>query len=204
MIARLFKTIAQLLGRLRAAPHVARYILAIVVLGRQRAFSGASERLAKIPGQWGVYTRQAFYRWTLDHLGRDVYFGFMSLLSKPDIRIGDSVYIGRFCTIGLADLGDAVMLADNVSILSGRHQHGRSAVGADAGQTLQDNEQTYTRVMIASGAWIGASAVVMANVGRGAIVGAGAVVVKPVEANSTVAGVPAKTLNASPPTTRAA
>jgi hypothetical protein len=54
MIARLFKTIAQLLGMLRAAPHYAWYMLAIALLGKQRAFSGASERISRLPGQLGV------------------------------------------------------------------------------------------------------------------------------------------------------
>jgi acetyltransferase-like isoleucine patch superfamily enzyme len=117
----------------------------------------------------------------------------MSVLSKSNISIGDGVYIGRFCNIGLADLGDAVMLADGVAVLSGRQQHGRgTGGGGGGGSTLHSNAQTYSRVKIASGAWIGASAVVMANVGCGEIVGAGAVVVKPVEANTTAVGVPAR------------
>jgi len=165
--------------------------MASPVLGDERAFIGASERIARAPGHLGVYTRQAFYRATLEHVGNDVYFGFMSLFSKRSARLGDRVYIGRMCTLGLVDIGNDVMLADGVQILSGRHQHGTQA---DDTATLRDNEQTFTRVTIGRGAWLGAGAIVMADVGEGAVVGAGAVVVKPVAANARVGGVPAKSL----------
>ena len=185
------KSIARCLGACRSLPHRFCLALSTPVLGEERAFIGASERIARIPGHLGVYTRQAFYRATLEHVGDDVYFGFMSLFSKRGARLGDRVYIGRMCTIGLADIGDDVMLADGVQVLSGRHQHGS---GADDNATLRDNEQTFTRVAIGKGAWLGAGAIVMADVGEGAIVGAGAVVVKPVAAGARVGGVPARPL----------
>lgn len=193
MMVRVLKFVGKLLGMGRALPHLVWYGLGAAVLGPERAFGGASERVARIPGQWGVYTRQAFYRWTIDSLGSDVYFGFMSLLSKRHIRIGDGVYIGRFCCVGMAYLGASVMLADGVQILSGRHQHGSASVN---GAGLQDNEQSYCKVVIGDGAWLGASAVVMADVGPRAVVGAGAVVVKPVEPGSKVVGCPARPIGA--------
>ena len=48
------------------------------------------------------------------------------------------------------------------------------------------------RVAIGDGAWIGANATVMADVGRHAIVGAGSVVVHPVPDYAIVAGNPAR------------
>jgi acetyltransferase-like isoleucine patch superfamily enzyme len=59
---------------------------------------------------------------------------------------------------------------------------------------MRDNAQTFKQVTIGRGAWIGAGAVVMADVGEGALVAAGAVVVKPVPAYARVGGVPAKAL----------
>ncbi len=185
------KAVAGFIGFSLSLPHWLLYVTCKPLLGEQRAFTAASERMAKIPGSCGVYARQAFYRRALAGVGRDVYFGFMSLWSKPAATVGDRVYIGRFCTIGLAHLGADVMLADGVQVLSGRHQHGRDA--AD-GQTLRDNEQRFTPVTIGRGAWIGANAVVMADVGRDAIVGAGAVVVAPIPDGATVGGVPARPL----------
>ena len=46
--------------------------------------------------------------------------------------------------------------------------------------------------MIGEGSWIGAGAVIMADVGKGSIVGAGAVVTKPVPEAVIAAGVPAR------------
>ena len=187
------KRIGQVVGFWRALPHLFCYRAASVLLGRERAFRAASERISLIPGHVGVYARAAFYRRALRHVGSDVYFGFMSVLSKPDAVIGDRVYIGRFCSLGLATLGDDVMLADAVHVLSGRHQHGQSS---DKGP-FRDNEQTYTRVTVGSGAWLGAASVVMADVGELAIVGAGAVVVEEVDAHERVGGVPARPLQPS-------
>ncbi len=181
-----------------ACPCLLGYHLSAVPLGRRRAFSAASERLSRLPGLWGLHVRAAFYRRTLAHVGRDVHFGFMSVLSKPETRIGDGVYIGRFCTVGLADLGDGVMLADGVQVLSGRHTHGSQPVD---GRPMRDNPQRCQRVIIGHGAWLGAASVVMADVGADALVAAGAVVVKPVADRQRVAGVPARAIVDVPSTT---
>lgn len=186
------KTIGKLLGLARGLPNLMCYHLGKAVMGQDRAMTGGSERIGAIPGFIGVYARQFYYGQVLGRVGRDVYFGYMSQFSKTQATLGDQVYVGRFCTVGLADIGDKVMLADGVQILSGRHQHGDGAVD---GSTLQENEQQFTKVTIGKGAWIGAGAIVMADVGEGAIVGAGAVVVKPVPARAKVAGLPAKTIS---------
>ncbi len=188
------KTVGRTAGLVLALPNLVGYVLGTRMLGRDRAFALASERLAKRGGLLGIYVRQAFYRYTTGGVGRDVCFGFMSVFSKPAVRIGQRVYIGRFCSIGWAEIQDDVMLADGVQILSGRHQHG--AESQDGG-ALRDNEQVYRCVTIGRGAWIGAGAVVMADVGAGAVVAAGAVVVKAVAGGAKVGGVPAKSLGSS-------
>lgn len=190
------KSIAKILGTLRALPHVVCHLFWKAAIGPDRAFTGASESIARVPGVIGVYARQFFYKGTLARVGVDVHFGFMSLFSKRAATIGDRVYIGRFCTIGWAEIGDDVMLADGVQVLSGRHQHGSEAASGSSGKALRDNEQSFSKVTIGKGAWLGAGAIVMADVGEGAIVGAGAVVVKPVPAGAKVGGVPAKALGA--------
>ena len=189
--SRIGKTLGRTLGLVVAVPSLAGYVLGSRVLGKERAFSLAGERLAKRAGLLGVYARQAFYRYTTGGVGRDVHFGFMSVFSKPAVRIGQRVYIGRFCSIGWAEIRDDVMLADGVQVLSGRHQHGAAS---QDGRALRENEQAYRCVTIGRGAWIGAGAVVMADVGTGAVVAAGAVVVQPVAAGARVGGVPAKQL----------
>lgn len=189
------KILARVLGTVLAWPYLATYMMNRLVLDRARAFSYASECVARVPGLLGVCTRQAFYRRVLARVGRDVHFGFMSVLSKPQATIGDRVYIGRFCVLGDVDLGDDVMLGDGVQVLSGRRQHGAGPVG---GQPVRENAQQFQRVSIGAGAWLGANAVVMNDVGQRAVVGAGAVVVKPVPAETRVGGVPAQELAQRP------
>ncbi len=188
----MLKFLAGCMGRLFAGPYLIGYHLGRGLLGAQRALAMTSESVARVPGLIGVYTRQAFYRRTLATVGRDVHFGFMSLFSRPEAIIGDRVYIGRFCIIGRAHIGDDVMLADSVQVLSGRHQHGSDS---HDGRPLRENAHRYVKVTIGQGAWIGAGAIVMADVGPRAVVGAGAVVVKPIPPGAKVAGVPAKPLN---------
>jgi len=187
----IIKTIGRCVGVLMALPYLVGYMLLRPVLGAEHAYGVVSESVSKVSGVFGVYTRQVFYRYFLARVGSDVYFGFMSLFSKRWAAVGDGVYIGRFCVIGYAELGDQVMLADGVQVLSGRHQHGSSS---EDGGSLRDNPQQFEKVTIGKGAWVGAGAVVMADVGERAVVGAGAVVVKPVAAGDKVGGVPAKPL----------
>src|SRR5262245_40929139 len=171
-----------------ALPRLIAYWLSRQILGR-RAFGAASESIASVPGIGGLYLRQAFYRVTLAACGRDAYFGWLSVFSMPEASVGERAYIGRFCTIGFAEIGDEAMLADLVQILSGGREHGQAA-----GDSMHEQPQTYSRVRIGRGAWIGAGAVVMADVGAGAIVGAGAVVTRPIPARSVAVGVPAKVI----------
>ncbi len=190
----MLKSIGHAVGGVIGLGHGMWYRFARRVVGESRAFAAASERLALRPGRLGVYARQAFYRGVLASVGRDVHFGFMTVFSKPAASLGDRVYLGRFCTIGWAEIGDDAKLADGVQVLSGRHQHGGVRGGAISGGAAGDGVVHFEPVRIGRGAWIGANAVVMADVGAGAIVGAGAVVVRAVPAGARVAGVPARPL----------
>ena len=130
-----------------------------------------------------------FYRSTLDGYGRDNTVGFGSLFSMREACLGERVYIGRYCSLGFADLGDDVLLADHVTILSGGREH-----GTPDGSTPGDRESVYRRVCVGEGSWIGSGAVIMADVGRGSTIGAGSVVNKPVPEYSVAVGVPARVI----------
>lgn len=188
------RTIGHAAGWCGALPYRLCYSLGAPLTGRERAFSLTSERLARLPGMIGLYVRRAFYRVTTEGVGERVHLGFMTLFSKSRVRIGDRVYIGRFCTIGWAEIGNDALIADGVQILSGRYQHGHQSATSNA---FGDSPLQFERVRIGTGAWIGAGAVVMADVGDRAVVAAGAVVVRPVPAGARVGGVPAKPLHKS-------
>ena len=182
----MLKTLGHAIGTLFSLPLRVRYAVLRRVLGDDHALSMTSESAGRMPGLIGLYTRQAFYRRILEACGSDVHFGYQTLMSKADAQVGDRVYLGRFCTVGRATIGDDTRIADGVQLLSGQHHHGSS----DSGVNLMS--VSHKRITIGEGAWIGANAVVMADVGAGAIVGAGSVVTKAVAPGTTVAGVPAK------------
>ncbi len=184
----LAKRVVQAFFLIRVSPRLLAYYVAKRILGR-RALTSSSESLARVPGLRGVYLRQAFYRFALAACGRDVYIGWQSVFSMPEARLGERAFVGRFCTIGYADIGEEVMIADGVQILSGGHEHGHSSA---SDVTMHEQPQTYRMVQIGRGAWIGAGVIVMNDIGEGSIVGAGAVVSRPIPARSVAVGVPAR------------
>ena len=168
------------------------------LLGRDEAFAKAAEGIAAVGGYWGLAVREAFYRATLARVGRDVHIGYGTVFSKRDAWIGDEVFFGRYCTIGRAVIRRRTLIADHVQILSGRHHH---MLPSDALLTLKlklkqkrDNSPSPITVTIGEQTWIGGGAVIMADIGDRAVIAAGAAVVKPVDRETSVGGVPAQLL----------
>jgi len=176
------KRVGCTVAALRVLPVWCDYQLMRRVAGEEQALRDAGEKAASIPGQLGVLARAWLYRRVCGCVGRDVYIGYQSIVTKTATRLGDRVYIGRYCSIGLADVRDEVKIADGVQLLSGRHQH------------AYENLILYHPITIGARAWIGAGAIVMADVGADAVVGAGAVVTKPVPAGAKMVGVPARSI----------
>ena len=183
------KRLAQCVGLVLALPCLLRYEVLRRLIRDERALSVVSEFAARRPGLLGLAMRQVLYRRLLKRVGRDVHFGYQTLLSKPAAVLGDRVYLGRFCTLGWVEIGDDARVADGVQLLSGAHHHGSTTDG------VQHEHVQHQPIRIGKGAWVGANAVVMADVGEGAIVGAGAVVTRAVEPNTTVVGVPARPIH---------
>lgn len=192
-VRRWIKRCIQAVFLLFAMPRLLSYQVGSALFG-DRAFGAASESIARIPGIRGVFMRQAFYGRTLSHSGQDSYFGWMSVFSMTQARIGDRVYIGRYCSLGFADLADDVMLADGVQILSGGHEHSRD----DVNTAMQSQPQRYQVVRVGRDSWIGAGAIIMAEVGEHCVIGAGAVVTRPIPDYCVAVGVPAKVVKQLP------
>jgi len=153
----------------------------------ERVFTAFAELFSLFPGAAGVYLRQAYYRMTLERCAADCHVGFGTIFTHRNLTIGEGVYIGNRCTVGMARIGRDVTIGSNVDVLSGRHQHFTRAPGIP----VQRQGGEYVPVRIGPNAWIGNSAVVMADVGSDSVVGAGSVVVHAVPAGSVVAGNPA-------------
>ncbi len=127
---------------------------------------------------------------TLEHCPANSRISFGTFFAHPEARVGTSVYIGSYCILGRTHIGDRTQIASGVQILSGARQHARqpdgTVTGADQGE--------FSTVHIGADCWLGAAAVIMADVGEKSTIGAGAVVTSPIPAGSTAAGVPAKVI----------
>jgi acetyltransferase-like isoleucine patch superfamily enzyme len=158
-----------------------------------KRFRFCAEFLSLAPFEIGILIRRLYYERTLARCGSGLMAFWGATFLNPDTTVGDRVEVRPHTLIGLADLGDDVSLAQRVSVLSGPHQHSDLT---EAGEQVRLPPQ---KVRIGAGAWIGAHAVVMADVGRATVVGAGAVVVQPLPAHVVAVGVPAEVVKQNPP-----
>ena len=191
----LVKKSSYLLATLLVLPLLAPFGFMSWLKGRDVALCDTTEFLALLPGLSGQYLRNAFLRLTIEFCHPSARIGFGTTFSKCGVRIEANVYIGSYCSIGLATIGKDVMLANGVYIPSGAHQHGIEDISCPI--SLQPG--FFERVTVGEGSWIGCRAVVMADVGKGAVVSAGAVVDKPVPDFAVVGGVPARVLKSRLP-----
>lgn len=173
-----------------AAPAAVTELLCRHLLGHDVWFGTHGQFFSMIPGKIGSYLRVAYYRMTLRHCADDCYLGFGTLITHSEAELGRRVYVGTRCIIGMATISADVMLADHVQVLSGKYQHGTDLFEG----SFQGQPQKFTHINIGSNCWIGANAVIMADIGEHAIVGAGSVVIREVETCTVVAGVPARVI----------
>jgi acetyltransferase-like isoleucine patch superfamily enzyme len=141
---------------------------------------------ATVPGGIGDYLRAAYYHMTLSGFALSSRISFGSFFAHPEARIGSGVYIGSYCIIGRAIIGDGTLLASGVQLLSGQHQHTRDSDGP----AFQGGE--FVQVTIGRDSWIGAAAIVMADIGSRTTIGAGSVVTRPIPDDCVAVGNPAR------------
>ena len=128
-------------------------------------------------------------------IGSGVFIGERAMLQgrfDGDCRIGDRVWIGpqAFLDARALVLEESVAIGPGAKILTAAH------TGLPADAAVNATDQIVGPVHIATGADIGAGAIVLPGrrIGRGVILGAGAVVTKDIPDLAVAAGVPARIL----------
>jgi acetyltransferase-like isoleucine patch superfamily enzyme len=152
------------------------------------AFVFWAQAMALVPGLPGVFLRRAFYRMTLERCGTSFYVGFGAWFSHRSSIVEEDVYIGPYAVIGSSCLRRGCLLGTRSSLLSGTGLHAMDRQG----RWLPADLTHIRQIDIGEYAWIGESAVVMADVGPSAMVAAGAVVSARVPSRVVVAGNPAR------------
>ncbi len=117
--------------------------------------------------------------------------GGCKFLGRGGISIGNSTWIGPFCTFyshidAAIIIGNRCDIAPEVSFVTGSHELGSPSRRAGLGFAKP--------IHIGDGCWIGVRSVILGGVviGEGAMIAAGSVVTRNVAKNSMVGGVPAR------------
>lgn len=171
-------------------PAVLSFHLRSLIWGRDRAILGSSQLFSLLPGLTGQYLRRALYRWILVACHESTVIEFGTVLSKAGSSLGENVYIGPMCHLGLVDLERDVLLAAGVQIPSGPRTHGIGRLD----RPIRDQPGDLRKIRVGAGSWVGSGATILADVGRDAVVAAGAVVTRSIPDRAIAAGVPAEVL----------
>ncbi len=153
-------------------------------------FKTSSIILSKIPGFIGIIIRQQYYNLSLNYVGDNLRVFYGSYFVYPNIEIGNNCTIEENCVISLCSIGDDVIIAANVSIMSGNKHHDVH----DISKTFYNSNSKLIKVKLGDNLWIGVHSVIMANVSSHSAVGAGSVVTKQFPEYMVIAGVPAKVI----------
>jgi acetyltransferase-like isoleucine patch superfamily enzyme len=166
----------------------------LAVFGRFKAgFTFSAQALSLAPGLPGSYLRVAYYAMTLRSCSLESHIGIGSFFAHSEASVGRGVYIGSLCVMGKTNIGDRTQIASGVQVLSGRRQHGRRQDGRIEGA----EDGVFQVIPIGSDCWIGAGAIVMAEIGEGTTIGAGSIVTRPIPAHSVAVGNPAKVIKST-------
>ena len=153
-------------------------------------FTAPSQLLSLVPGLTGILLRRVWYRSTLKQCGSHLTVDWLAVIRTRETIVGNNCTFGVANWINLATVGDNVIIGSHVIVLSGRSQHGFDR--NDQPMRLQHGGKQ--RLMIESDVWIGAQAVIMADVASGTVIGASTVVNKTFPPRSVIAGNPARLL----------
>lgn len=186
------KSCVRSLAVLCVSPFLLSHFLLSLLSSADASLEPHSQLLSLLPGKCGSFLRVAFYRFALDQCDPTATISFGVLFSKTDCRIGQHVYIGPRCQLGLVTLGEDVLLAPSVQIPSGPNTHGTTRLDVP----IRTQSGDLRRVTIGRDCWVGASAIVLADIGQQTVVAAGAIVTRQLPERVVAGGIPAKVIRA--------
>ena len=182
MIKDIIKFVASIIAFILLIPLFLLYFIRIL------SFFTVTQILSVLPGNMGFIFRRVWYKCTLAKCGKNFSVDFLGWVRSPKSTVGDNVYVGVNSWVGLADIGDDVMISGGVIVLSGSGQHGIKRL--DVPMRVQEGK--VARVSIGKDCWIGAGAIIHADVADHSVVGCGSIVTRKFAPYDVLAGVPAK------------
>lgn len=136
-------------------------------------------------------------------IGDNSTFGRGTVFWAPNnIKIGNNVYIGKYCTLQAdIEMGNNIDIANNVGLI-GKYDHDFSKVGVSIKDAPWIGDKSYDfkgknkKIIVEDDVWIGYGAIIVTGVKihRGAIVAAGSVVTHDVPPYTIVGGNPSRVL----------
>ena len=135
-----------------------------------------------------------YFKYFLKNVGKNFYCGkSLWIWRKAKLTIGDNVYIGNYCHIGVKNLkiGNDTLIASQVSFVGGDHVYN------DKNKKIRDTSiDEKMSISIGEDCWIGHGAIILngVSIGNGSVVGAGSIVTKNIPPEKIVVGNPAKVI----------
>jgi virginiamycin A acetyltransferase len=163
-------------------------------------FPFISEFISRIPFSIGWKFRRAVYQQLLPAIAADTILHYGVKIEDRRTSFGKDTWVSNGCYLDYVIIKDHVLIGPNAILLSGGKHH--QTDNLDIPIKLQGNAEK-NPITIENGAWIGAGAIVMADIGHDAIIGAGAVVTKPIPPYAVAVGNPARVIRMRNETTLA-
>lgn len=152
------------------------------------AFKACSELLSILPSALGYIFRYVFYKFSMKHLGKNVFIDFGTIFYYPNISIGNNVTFGIGNIIQHCDFGNNVLVGDGCRFVGGTKKHNFQRT--DIPICFQNGK--IKQIRVSDDTWIDSSCVIMCCIGKGCVVKAGSVVREKPPPYSTCEGNPSR------------
>jgi acetyltransferase-like isoleucine patch superfamily enzyme len=188
MVIRVIKNVLKgfILGLAWLHAHI--YILMFKLL--KVNFKAVAIGISRFEGNYGILVRKIFYKKTLESCGENLRVHYGAYIVYPEVEIGDRCTIEEFTIIGNCKIGNNVIFAARVSVMSGSRHHDVD----DLNNLFYESKSFSKTLIIGDNIWFGTHAVIMEDVAAHNVIAAGAVVTKKFESYNVIGGVPAKVI----------